>query len=69
MRGLQSWRCAVDISRCADICYLVNDNEVGVVHKLLFAVLFSFLQQFSGVIWHKIRELTCGTKCQYVNEA
>lgn len=36
-RDLQSWQCTVDISRCVYVCCLVNDNEGGVVLKVLFA--------------------------------
>lgn len=30
---------------------------------------FLLLQQFRGVIQHRIREVTCGMNCQYINEA
>lgn len=36
-RDLLFWQCICDISRCKGLCYLVNNNEVGVVLKVLFA--------------------------------
>lgn len=36
-RDLPSWQCIGDISRCEYLCCLVNDNEVGVVLKVLCA--------------------------------
>lgn len=35
-RDLPSWQCIGDISRCEYLCFLVNNNEVGVVLKVLF---------------------------------